>query len=197
MMLFRVPVAKMFFEGAPRLLNAGVNIQPCSVKDDPRLVVEAYPALAARRWIGNHSYKADSPPQQTADMRSAREHIIYGLRSREMKSISASMSTSGTIMQMRLSVMAPAINWMLCYVRSRQPGPFAARAGFRHSDGLRPAGRVDPRSIVDCAQGIIKKETVFRARICRTNLLCARGNLARRSPGESRGIPPPAHVIDL
>ena len=85
MMLYRVPVAKMFFEGAPRLLNAGVNIRPCSVKDDPRLVVEAYPALAARRWIGKHSYKADSLSQQTPDMRSAREQIVYGLRSREMK----------------------------------------------------------------------------------------------------------------
>jgi hypothetical protein len=45
MMLFRVPVAKMFFVGGPRLLKAGVNIQPCSVQDDPRLAVEAYPAL--------------------------------------------------------------------------------------------------------------------------------------------------------
>jgi hypothetical protein len=85
MMLFRVPVAKMFFEGAPRLLRAGVNILPRYVKEDPRLVVEAYPALVARRWIGNHSYKADSLPQQTPDRRSAREKLVYGLRSMDTK----------------------------------------------------------------------------------------------------------------
>jgi hypothetical protein len=85
MMLFRVPVAKMFFEGAPRLLNAGVNILPCYVHDDPRLVVEAYPALVARRWIGHHSYKTDALQQQTPDRRSAREKIVYGLRSMDAK----------------------------------------------------------------------------------------------------------------
>jgi hypothetical protein len=85
MMLFRVPVAKMFFEGAPRLLKAGVNILPCHVQDDPRLVVEAYPALVARRWIGHQSYKTDTPQHQTPDMRSAREEIIRGLRSPDAK----------------------------------------------------------------------------------------------------------------
>jgi hypothetical protein len=81
MMLYRVPVAKMFFEGAPRLWKAGVNIRPCSVQDDPRLVLEAYPALVARRWIGNHRYKMDTPQQQTPDLGSAREEMIHGLRS--------------------------------------------------------------------------------------------------------------------
>ena len=32
MMLYRVPVGKMFFEGAPRLLKAGLNIPPCHVR---------------------------------------------------------------------------------------------------------------------------------------------------------------------
>ena len=81
MMLFRVPVAQMFFEGAPRLLKSGVNIQPCHVQEDPRLVVEAYPALVARRWIGNHSYKTDTLRQQPPDRTSAREKLAYGLRS--------------------------------------------------------------------------------------------------------------------
>jgi hypothetical protein len=85
MMLYRVPVAKMFFEGAPRLLNAGLSIQPCSVRDDPRLVVEAYPALVARRWLGQRGYKTDTVKQQTSKRQSAREEILCGLRSTDAK----------------------------------------------------------------------------------------------------------------
>jgi hypothetical protein len=81
MMLYRVPVAKMFFEGAPRLLNTGVNIQPCCIRNDPRLVLEAYPALIARRWIGQRGYKTDAAKQQTLERQAAREEILHGLRS--------------------------------------------------------------------------------------------------------------------
>jgi hypothetical protein len=76
----------MFFEGAPRLLDAGVSIQPCCIRDDPRRVVEAYPALVARRWIGQRSYKTDTVREQTSEMKSAREEIIFGLGSRDAKS---------------------------------------------------------------------------------------------------------------
>jgi hypothetical protein len=85
MMMYRVPVAKMFFQGAPRLLNTSLNIQPCCVRDDPRLVVEAYPALVARRWIRQRSYKTDTLKQQTSEQQSAREEIILGLRATEAK----------------------------------------------------------------------------------------------------------------
>jgi len=57
MKLYGVPVAKMFFEGAPRLLRSGVSILPCHPTDDPRVAVEAYPALVARALIGKRSYK--------------------------------------------------------------------------------------------------------------------------------------------
>ena len=86
MMLYRVPVAKMFFEGAFRLLAAGVSILPCCVRDDSRLVVEAYPALVARRWIDDRSYKSDSLQQQIVERQSAREEILLGLRSSDVKS---------------------------------------------------------------------------------------------------------------
>lgn len=85
MMLYRVPVGKMFFEGAPRLLNSGVSIQPCHVRNDPRVLVEAYPALVARRWIGNRSYKNDTVKGQTSSRQAAREKIIQGLLSTDMK----------------------------------------------------------------------------------------------------------------
>lgn len=85
MMLYRVPVAKMFFEGAPRLLHAGVSIPPCYVRADSRLVLEAYPALVARRWAGHRGYKTDTAKQQTSERQSAREEILRGLRSTNAK----------------------------------------------------------------------------------------------------------------
>lgn len=85
MMLYRVPAGKMFFEGATRLLKSGVSIQPCYVRADPRLVVEGYPALAARRWIGHRSYKNDTTKGQTLTRQAAREEILHALRSTDVK----------------------------------------------------------------------------------------------------------------
>ena len=85
MMLYRVPVGRMFFEGTPRLLKAGVSVHPCAVRNDPRVILEAYPALVARHWIGNRSYKTDTLPKQTVERRAAREEILRGLRSEDAK----------------------------------------------------------------------------------------------------------------
>jgi hypothetical protein len=54
------------------------------VRADSRLVVEAYPALVARRWIGQRGYKTDTA-KQTLERQSAREEILRGLRSTEAK----------------------------------------------------------------------------------------------------------------
>jgi Protein of unknown function (DUF429) len=84
MMLHRVPVAKMFFQGATRLLASGVSILPCRPTNDSRKVVEGYPALVARRWIGKSSYKSDDRARQTVDKEVARQRILCGLRSPEL-----------------------------------------------------------------------------------------------------------------
>jgi len=81
MMLHRVPVGKMFFEGATRLLKSDVSILPCRPADDSRIVVEGYPALVARRLIGKRSYKSDERGKQTIEREMARKEIIGGLRS--------------------------------------------------------------------------------------------------------------------
>jgi hypothetical protein len=80
MMLFRVPVGKMFFRGAPRLLSSGVSVEPCRPNGDPRVAVEAYPAVVARRLIGREPYKRDGVPD-TPERRSARQRLVAGLRS--------------------------------------------------------------------------------------------------------------------
>ena len=81
MMLFRVPVGKMFFQGAPRLLASGVSVVPCRPNADNRVVVEAYPAVVARRFLGRTPYKNDDPQKQTSGQREARQKLISGLES--------------------------------------------------------------------------------------------------------------------
>ncbi len=85
MMLFRVPVGKMFYEGAPRLLASGVSVEPCRPNGDPRVVVEAYPAVVARRFLARTSYKNDERRKQTTAHRAARERLLKGLGSEALK----------------------------------------------------------------------------------------------------------------
>ncbi len=87
MMLHRVPVGKMFFQGATRLLTSDVSVLPCRPTKDSRIVVEGYPALVARRWIGKRSYKSDEQSKQTTDKLLARCSILSKLRSPELSDI--------------------------------------------------------------------------------------------------------------
>jgi hypothetical protein len=80
MMLFRVPVGKMFYRGAPRLLASGVRVEPCRRNGETRVAVEAYPAVVARRFLGRTAYKRDAVPD-TPERRSARETLLAGLES--------------------------------------------------------------------------------------------------------------------
>jgi hypothetical protein len=84
MMMHRVPVGKMFFDGATRLLRSEVSILPCRPAEDSRIVVEGYPALVARRLIGKRSYKSDERRRQSKDKEEARWEIVRGLHSSEM-----------------------------------------------------------------------------------------------------------------
>ena len=84
MMLFRVPVGKMFYQGAPRLLASGVRVEPCRRNGDTRVAVEAYPAVVARRFLGRTAYKRDGVPD-TPERRSARETLLAGLESATLR----------------------------------------------------------------------------------------------------------------
>ncbi len=84
MMLFRVPVGKMFFQGAPRLLRSGVAVEPCRPNGDGRVAVEAYPAVVARRFLGRESYKRDGVPD-TPGRKAARKKLVSGLRSEALR----------------------------------------------------------------------------------------------------------------
>lgn len=86
MMLFRVPVGKMFYQGAPRLLASGIRVEPCRRNGDDRVAVESYPAVVARRFLGRTAYKRDAVPD-TPERRSARESLISGLESQLLREV--------------------------------------------------------------------------------------------------------------
>jgi hypothetical protein len=86
MMLHRVPVGKMFFQGAPRLLASPVSVLPCRPTADSRMVIEGYPALVARCLIGKQSYKSDERQQQTLAQRAARRALLDELCSEKLPS---------------------------------------------------------------------------------------------------------------
>ena len=67
--LYGVPVGLMFFEGAPRLVKAGVTIPHLQYGDPERIVVEAYPGVLARQFIKRRSYKQDKKNKQTVKQR--------------------------------------------------------------------------------------------------------------------------------
>ena len=84
MKLANPPVGKMFLEGAPRLLRSGASIKPVrQLANETRIIVEAYPALVARKWIGRkQGYKNDNKKKCNEDMRFARCDVVQAIRGR-------------------------------------------------------------------------------------------------------------------
>ena len=78
--LYGTPVGKMFFQGAPRLVEAEVKIPGVQDGDANRTVVEAYPGVLARS-VTKDGYKHDNPRKQTAGQRDARRGILHALTS--------------------------------------------------------------------------------------------------------------------
>ncbi len=85
--LYGTPVGLMFFEGAPRLRKAGVRIPGLQDGDPERIVVEAYPGVLARRFIGKQSYKQDTRSKQTAEQDQARRRLLGLILGGETRSI--------------------------------------------------------------------------------------------------------------
>tara|TARA_R110002012_G_scaffold221182_1_gene392751 strand:+ start:674 stop:1483 length:810 start_codon:yes stop_codon:yes gene_type:complete len=78
--LYGVPVALMFFEGAPRLLGSGVTIPHMQEGDPLRIVIEAYPGILARSLINRRSYKSDTKRKQTYEKLEARRELFHRLK---------------------------------------------------------------------------------------------------------------------
>jgi hypothetical protein len=72
------PVGSMFYAGARLLDESGACIYPVRINDDERKVVEAYPALAVNRFVGDTKYK-DQTGERKRSAQSAREEILRQL----------------------------------------------------------------------------------------------------------------------
>jgi hypothetical protein len=83
--LYGVPVGKMFYEGAKRLLQSPATILPFRKADKNRIIFEVYPALVARRFIGKKSYKNDTKSKQTQALKKSRIEIVEGIQSNSLK----------------------------------------------------------------------------------------------------------------
>jgi hypothetical protein len=77
--LYGTPVGLMFYEGAPRLLRSGVHLPYHRDGDTSRIVLEAYPGIAARQLIGKRGYKSDDRRKQTAEKEDARRDLLAAL----------------------------------------------------------------------------------------------------------------------
>ena len=79
------PVGKMFFQGAPRILRSGASIVPCAMNESNRVIVEAYPALAAKALAGTKSYKSDDSSSQTQAHEDTRRRIMAAITGEQCK----------------------------------------------------------------------------------------------------------------
>ena len=85
MSLRQVPLSRLFQRGAPRLLRSPVSVLPCRPNGDERVVLEAYPALVARRLIDKRPYKGTCDGG-LSDLRvDARRDLLAGLMSQSLK----------------------------------------------------------------------------------------------------------------
>ena len=83
MMWYGVPLARMFFEGAPRLLRSDLSILPCRAGSCLRIAVEGYPALVARKFLGRVRYKDHRTQATEGPM--LRRRLLQLLCSREAR----------------------------------------------------------------------------------------------------------------
>lgn len=79
--LYGVPVGKMFYEGAKRLINSPATVIPFQEGVSGRIIFEAYPAIIARKCVGKNSYKSDTKSQQTKELELTRKNIVDSLQS--------------------------------------------------------------------------------------------------------------------
>ena len=75
MKLVNPPVGLMFFEGTPRLLEAGLTVIPCAPSSDSRIALEAYPGYLARQ-VTKRSYKSEGAAGRGNERTAARQAIL-------------------------------------------------------------------------------------------------------------------------
>lgn len=75
MMLVGVPVGKMFFEGAPRVLRSGASVLPCQPNDSNRTLFEGYPKLVANYLLRQMPTKSKAKKGYKNDREDSQQRI--------------------------------------------------------------------------------------------------------------------------
>jgi hypothetical protein len=133
--LYGTPVGLMFFEGAPRLLRAGVTIPGLQPGHPDRVVVEAYPGVLARRLIGKRGYKQDTKAKQTHERDEARRHLLERILAGDTQPIYG--LTVEAPMNLTDDPSGDPLDALLCAIQ-------AAWAWTRRSDGFGLTASADP-----------------------------------------------------
>jgi len=123
MMVHGVPVGRMFHRGAPCLARSGVHVAPCRPNGDTRVVIESYPALAARRVLGRESYKGPGRPR--ADR--ARARLVDALAQLARTGYGLAFEADAACLaRARADVHGDSVDAMLCAIQAAwacsQPG---------------------------------------------------------------------------
>ena len=82
--LYGVPVALMFYEGAPRLLQSAASVIPVRPNAGDRIVVEAYPAMVAQALVGRAPYKRAERGDVHTPAQNLRDRIVQKLSDRSL-----------------------------------------------------------------------------------------------------------------
>ncbi len=135
MMLHRVPVGKMFFQGVPRLLHSGVSILPCRPTATNRIALEGYPALVAQHWAGKVGYKSDERKKQSIEQLVRRQHIVDGIRSNELLAVyNVNLDLSETLASRLVQEpMGDELDAVLCAIQAAW-----AYTEYEHNYGIPP-----------------------------------------------------------
>ncbi len=129
MKLVNPPVGLMFFEGVPRLLEAGVCVLPCAPSQDSRIALEAYPGYLARKIIRG-SYKKDGKEGARPDRREARMEIIAAITSGHTSIAPLELTMPGALENLcvedgsgdALDAVLCAVQAAMAFVHTQVPG---------------------------------------------------------------------------
>ncbi|MGI2336808.1 MAG: DUF429 domain-containing protein [Dehalogenimonas sp.] len=86
MQLDFIPVGKMFFFGAPMLLQSKCTVVP--FRDgvpNTGIIVEGYPKLVAEKAVGNLRYKSEAPSNDASRLGDNRNSILRWITSQEVQ----------------------------------------------------------------------------------------------------------------
>jgi predicted RNase H-like nuclease len=126
----------MFYEGAWRLLSAGICVPRLNETKSSRIAVEAYPGLAVSR-MGERYYKNDKPHSMQANSL-ARRRILAALKSDEARHFGVRLKVASKDLEAPMNEAGG--DWLDAVICAMQ----AAAAWKAHGAGFGLPAQVDP-----------------------------------------------------